>query len=107
LGTNKLGEPRYVRFQPGRRLVVLYDSMAHLTVLKPNRTVRLWEKVAGSPLAERAMGGVVQRWSLDLRPPGLATAVEGGELIRYKPGRRPRSGVDPGLAARCSCTRRG
>ena len=82
------GEPRYVRFQPGRRLVVLYDSMAHLTVLKPKRTQRLWEKVAGSPLAERALGGVVQRFPLDVRLPGLATALEGGELIRYKPGRR-------------------
>jgi hypothetical protein len=83
-----LGEPIYVRYQPGRRLVVLYDSMAHLTVLKPKRTERLWEKVAGSPLAERALGGVVQRLPLDVRLPGLATAIDGGELIRYKPGRR-------------------
>jgi hypothetical protein len=85
-----LGEPRYVRFQPGRRLVVLYDSMAHLTVLKPRRTERLWEQVAGSPLASRVpeLGGVLQRFPLDVRLPGLAGAVEGGELIRYKPGRR-------------------
>jgi hypothetical protein len=85
-----LGEPRYVRFQPGRRLVVLYDSMAHLTVLKPSRTQRLWERVAGSPLASRVpeLGGVLQRFPLDVRLPGLATAIEGGELIRYKPGRR-------------------
>ena len=88
LEAREFGEPRYVRFQPGRRLVVLYDSMAHLTVLKPKRTERLWEKVAGSPLAERALGGVVQRFPLDVRLPGLATAIEGGELIRYKPGRR-------------------
>jgi len=88
LETREYGEPRYVRFQPGRRLVVLYDSMAHLTVLKPKRTERLWEKVAGSPLAERALGGVVQRFPLDVRLPGLATAIEDGELIRYKPGRR-------------------
>ncbi|HEX5780962.1 MAG TPA: aminoglycoside phosphotransferase family protein [Solirubrobacteraceae bacterium] len=86
LEANELGEPRYVRYQPGRRLVVLYDSMAHLTVLKPKRTERLWEKVAGSPLAERAYGGVVQRWPLDYRLPALSEV--GGELVRYKPGRR-------------------
>ena len=85
-----LGEPRYVRFQPGRRLVVMYDSMAHLTVLKPKRTERLWEKVAGSPLASRVpeLGGVLQRFPLDVRLPGLPEAAQGGELIRYKPGRR-------------------
>ena len=88
LDASWLGEPRYVRFQPGRRLVVLYDSMAHLTVLKPRRTERLWAEVAGSPLAERALGGVVQRFPLDVRLPGLGAAVAGGELIRYKPGRR-------------------
>jgi hypothetical protein len=88
LEAGELGEPRYVRFQPGRRLVVLYDSMAHLTVLKPRRTERLWEKVAGSPLAERALGGVVQRFPLDVRLPGLPAAIEGGELVRYKPRRR-------------------
>jgi hypothetical protein len=82
------GEPRYVRYQPGRRLVVLYDSMAHLTVLKPKRTERLWDKVRGSPLAERALGGVLQHFPLDVRLPGLPVAVEGGLLIRYKPGRR-------------------
>jgi Phosphotransferase enzyme family len=82
------GAPRYVRFQPGRRLVVLYESMAHLTVFKPKRTERLWQQVVGSPLAERALGGVVQRFPLDVRLPGLATAIDGGELIRYKPGRR-------------------
>ena len=88
LEAREFGAPRYVRFQPGRRLVVLYDSMAHLTVLKPRRTERLWEKVAGSPLAERALGGVVQRFPLDVRLPGLPAAIEGGELVRYKPGRR-------------------
>jgi aminoglycoside phosphotransferase (APT) family kinase protein len=50
--------------------------------------VRLWEKVAGSPLAERALGGVVQRFPLDVRLPGLEEAMAGGELVRYKPGRR-------------------
>ena len=40
--------------------MVLYDSMAHLTVFKPKRTERLWEKVSDSPLAERALGGVVR-----------------------------------------------
>ena len=30
----------------------------------------------------------MQRFPLDVRLPGLAAAVEGGELIRYKPGRR-------------------
>jgi hypothetical protein len=90
LEADRFGEPRYVRFRPGRRLVVLYDSMAHLTVLTPKRTERLWEKVAGSPLAERVpeLGGVLQRFPLDVRLPGLATAIEGGELVRYKPGRR-------------------
>ena len=85
-----LGEPRYVRFQPGRRLVVLYDSLAHLTVLKPKRTERLWDKVAGSPLSSRVpeLGGVLQRFPLDVRLPGLPVASQGGELIRYKPGRR-------------------
>jgi hypothetical protein len=53
----RFGEPIYVRYQPGRRLVVLYESMAHLTVFKPGRTERLWARVAGSPLAERALGG--------------------------------------------------
>jgi hypothetical protein len=86
LEEDRFGEPRYVRYQPGRRLVVLYDSMAHLTVLKPKRTERLWEKVSGSPLAERALGGVVQRWPLDARLPQLG-AVE-GEVVRYKPRRR-------------------
>jgi hypothetical protein len=80
------GEARYVRYQPGRRLVVLYDSMAHLTVLTPKRTERLWAQVAGSPLAERALDGVVQRWPLDARLPHLG-AVE-GEVVRYRPGRR-------------------
>jgi Phosphotransferase enzyme family len=84
----ELDTPRYVRFQPGRRLVVLYESMAHLTVLKPKRTERLWQQVAGSPLAERALDGVLQRFPLDVRLPELATAIAGGELVRYKPGRR-------------------
>ena len=88
LEADEFGRARYVRYQPGRRLVVLYDSLAHLTVLKPKRTERLWERVAASPLAERALGGVLQRFPLDVRLPGLATAVEGGELVRYKPGRR-------------------
>jgi Phosphotransferase enzyme family len=85
LEAREFGEPRYVRFQPGRRLVVLYET-AHLTVLKPRRTERLWEKVAGSPLAERALGGVVQHWPLDVRLPALPEVR--GELVRYKPGRR-------------------
>jgi hypothetical protein len=90
LEADRWGRARYVRFQPGRRLVVLYDSLAHLTVLRPKRTERLWAKVAASPLAERVpeLGGVLQRFPLDARLPGLAAAVEGGELIRYKPGRR-------------------
>jgi hypothetical protein len=86
LEAREFGRPQYVRYQPGRRLVVLYDSMAHLTVLTPKRTERLWAKVAGSPLAERALGGVVQRWPLDVRLPALPEAR--GELVRYKPGRR-------------------
>ena len=88
-----LGEPRYVRFQPGRRLVVLYDSMAHLTVLKPKRTERLWEKVAGSPLAERVpeLGGVLQRFPLDVRLPGLPEAARAASWSATSPA-----------AARCS-----
>jgi hypothetical protein len=89
----ELGEPRYVRYQPGRRLVVLYEldgELSHLTVLRPRRTERLWEQVAGSPLARRVpeLGGVLQRFPLDVRLPGLTVAIEAGELIRYKPGRR-------------------
>jgi hypothetical protein len=88
LEADRYGASIYVRYQPRRRLVVLYDSMAHLTVLKPTRTERLWAKVAGSPLAERALGGVVQRWPLDVRLPALAEAAQDGELVRYKPSRR-------------------
>jgi Phosphotransferase enzyme family len=89
----ELGEPRYVRYQPGRRLVVLYEldgELSHLTVLRPRRTERLWEQVAGSPLARRVpeLGGVLQRFPLDVRLPGLTVAIEAGKLIRYKPGRR-------------------
>jgi hypothetical protein len=86
LETDGFGEPIYVRYQPGRRLVVLYDTMAHLTVFTPKRTERLWEKVADSPLAERALDGVVQHWPLDVRLPALPEVR--GELVRYKPGRR-------------------
>ena len=86
LEADRFGEPRYVRYQPDRRLVVLYDSMAHLAVFKPKRTERLWEKVSDSPLAERALGGVVQHWPLDVRLPALPEVR--GELVRYKPGRR-------------------
>jgi hypothetical protein len=114
----RFGEPIYVRYQPGRRLVVLYESMAHLTVFEPGRTERLWARVAGSPLAERALGGVVQHWPLDVRLPGLGAAS--GELVRYKPGRRALFRTDgayaklrPTAARRsrfparraCSCTR--
>jgi phosphotransferase family enzyme len=93
LTPGEFGEPIYVRFQPGRRLLVLYDrdgELAHLTVLKPRRTERLWERVAHSPLARRVpeLGGVLQRFPLDVRLPGLAGAARGGELVRYKPGRR-------------------
>jgi aminoglycoside phosphotransferase (APT) family kinase protein len=85
--------PRYVRFQPGRRLLVLYEldgEPAHLTVLKPGRTERLWERVRGSALARWVpeFGGVLQHFPLDDRLPGLAVAVRAGELVRYKPGRR-------------------
>jgi hypothetical protein len=93
LEADGLGNPRYVRFQPGRRLVVLYEQdgeIAHLTVLRPRRTERLWEKVALSPLARLVpeLGGVLQRFPLDVRLRGLPVASRGGELIRYKPGRR-------------------
>jgi Phosphotransferase enzyme family len=93
LTPGEFGEPIYVRFQPGRRLLVLYDldgELAHLTVLKPRRTERLWSRVHGSPLASRVaeLGGVLQRFPLDVRLPGLAGAARDGELVRYKPGRR-------------------
>ncbi len=91
LDAEGLGEPRYVRFQPGRRLVVLYErdgALAHLTVLRPRPLERLWKLVAGSPLARRELGGVVQQFPLDALLPGLRAAVRGGELVRYKPGRR-------------------
>ena len=85
--------PRYARLQPGRRLVVLYElggAPAHLTILEPRRTERLWEQVRDSPLARRVLelGGVLQRFPLDVRMPSLAEAASGGELVRYKPGRR-------------------
>ena len=35
----------------------------------------------------RALGGVVQRWPLDVRLPALPQVAH-GELVRYKPGRR-------------------
>jgi phosphotransferase family enzyme len=85
--------PRYVRYRPGRRLLVLYDLdgvLAHLTILRPRRTVRLWERVRKSPLAwwVPELGGVLQRFPLDVRLPGLAVAAHAGELVRYKPSRR-------------------
>jgi hypothetical protein len=93
LAPGEFGTPIYVRFQPGRRLLVLYDrdgELAHLTILKPRRTERLWERVRGSPLAQRVprLGGVLQRFPLDVKLPGLAVATLDGELVRYKPGRR-------------------
>jgi hypothetical protein len=90
LEADEFGKPRYVRFQPGRRLVVLYDSLAHLTVLRPRRTEQLWLHVAESPLARWVpeLGGVLQRFPLDAGLPGLPTAMHGGRLVRYKPGRR-------------------
>ena len=85
--------PLSVRFQPGRRLLVLYEldgELAHLTIFRPQRTDRLWERVRESPLAERVpeLGGVLQRFPLDARLPGLPLAALDGELVRYKPGRR-------------------
>ena len=93
LAAGRFGKPIYVRFQPGRRLLVLYDrggELAHLTVLKPRRTERLWERVRGLPGAQRVpeLGGVLQRFPLDVGLPGLAVAARDGELVRYKPGRR-------------------
>jgi Phosphotransferase enzyme family len=110
--------PRHVRYRPGRELRVLYEldaGLAHLTVLRPDRTQRLWSRVQASGLLERApdgarpvpeLGGVLQRYPVDLRLPGLlevarsdetagsnragpgSPAGAGMELVRYKPGRR-------------------
>jgi hypothetical protein len=94
--------PRYVRYRPGRRLLVLYDidlggagTLAHLTMLPPRRAARLWGRIEAAGLAEHArrvpeLGGVAQLFPADVRLPALADAVARGpaELVRYKPGRR-------------------
>jgi hypothetical protein len=101
---------RYVRYKPGRQLLVLYDleldgrtSLGHLTLLPPRRAARLWERVAGSDLACNVpeLPAVLQRFPLDVKLPGLAEASSPPavaaalgaadcslELVRYKPGRR-------------------
>ena len=103
--------PRHVRYRPGRELRVLYEldtGLAHLTVLRPDRTRRLWSRVRASGLLERApdgarpvpeLGGVLQRYPVDVRLPGLLDVARSDEivgssaggrmkLVRYKPGRR-------------------
>ena len=94
--------PRYVRYRPGRRLVVLYDldldgasTLGHLTMLPPRRAERLWGRIEAAGLAGQArvvpeLGAVVQLFPADVRLPGLAGAIARGpaELVRYKPGRR-------------------
>jgi Phosphotransferase enzyme family len=94
--------PRYVRYRPGRQLLVLYDleldgalTLGHLTMLTPRRAERLWGRVEVAGLADRArrvpeLEAVVQLFPADVRLPGLAGAVARGpaELVRYKPGRR-------------------
>jgi Phosphotransferase enzyme family len=102
--------PRYVRYKPGRQLLVLYDleldgrtTLAHLTLLPRRRAERLWERVAATGLARHLpeLGAVLQQFPLDVKLPGLLeasspramAAVLGAErcsyeLVRYKPGRR-------------------
>jgi hypothetical protein len=94
--------PRYVRYRPGRRLLVLYDvaadgvsTLSHLTMLPQRRADRLWGRIEAAGLADRArrvpeLSAVAQHFPADVRLPGLAGAMERGpaELIRYKPGRR-------------------
>ena len=94
--------PRYVRYRPGRGLLVLYDldlggrsALAHLAVLPPRRADRLWGQIEAAGLAESArrvpeLGAVAQLFPADVRLPGLAGAMARGpaELVRYKPGRR-------------------
>ena len=93
--------PRYAKYRPGRRLLVLYEldngEPAHLTMLPPQRADRLWARVAASGLLERVpggarrvadLGGVLQRYPVDVRLPGLVKASVAAELVRYKPGRR-------------------
>jgi Phosphotransferase enzyme family len=93
--------PRYAKYRPGRRLLVLYEldnrRLAHLTMLPPHRAVKLWARVAASGLLERVpggarrvpeLGGVLQRYPVDVRLPGLVEASVAAELVRYKPGRR-------------------
>jgi Phosphotransferase enzyme family len=93
--------PRYAKYRPGRRLQVLYEldggDLAHLTMLPPARAERLWAHVAASGLLERVPGGarrvpelagVLQRYPVDVRLPGLVEASVASELVRYKPGRR-------------------
>jgi hypothetical protein len=92
--------PRHVRYRPGRELRVLYDldgDLAHLTVLRADRAERLWSRLTASGMLERVrdgarrvpeLGGVLQRYPVDLRLPGLVDVGDGMELVRYKPGRR-------------------
>ena len=94
--------PRYVRYRPGRQLLVLYDleldgasTLAHLTMLPPRRAERLWTRIEAAGLADHAcrvpeLGAVAQLFPADVRLPGLADAIARGpaELVRYKPGRR-------------------
>jgi hypothetical protein len=94
--------PRYVRYRPGRQLLVLYDleldgasTLAHLTLLTARRAERLWGRIEAAGLAQQArrvreLGAIAQLFPADVRLPGLAPAVARGpaELVRYKPGRR-------------------
>jgi Phosphotransferase enzyme family len=94
--------PRYVRYRPGRRLLVLYDldldgasTLAHLISLPPRRAERLWTRIEAAGLADHArrvpeLGAVLQLFPADVRLPGLGNAMARGpaEIVRYKPGRR-------------------
>ena len=96
--------PRHVKYKPGHHCHVLYDlvidgacAAGHLMMLSPRRTERLWSRLEESRLPERAgvpayhlreLPAVLQLYPVDLRLPGLVEAAAGGELVRYKPGRR-------------------
>lgn len=97
--------PQYVRHRPGRGCLVLYEleledaqtgrrvtTLGHVTALGAGRADRVWSRLAGSGLVERAarlhpelsigaacrlpeLGAVMQLFPIDVRLPGLAEAT--------------------------------